>query len=307
MGFIAYSAPWNAFQRDAIIGPDGNLWVVGASNIVYKFDTTAFTTTAYTITNALQLLNLCTDGTYVYAIDAQASNATGRTLIWQLTTSGSVSVFFTANSFENGGNLYFDGTDIWATTRFRMLQIDLTGTLVQGFTGPANYGGGLINDGTYWFSGAYFSPADGVSRAPVGTPGTWTDFSTGLVNTGPTFPTVEAAGVVWVGNASTDIFGMNPSSGAFTDYPVSVGLAQCLQLAYDGTSLWAALGGVGQIWQTTTADPSVGVNYTSPATPASTILYDASTKTIWATGVTGTNAGRVYSLTGGGMRYAMTP
>lgn len=280
--FNSYPAPWNTSTRDAIIGPDGNLWVVDGNGFVYKFDTTTFATTTYTVTGATALQNLTTDGTSIYASDQQAT-AGAFTAIYKISTSGVNAPFYDSPVADNAGAMYFDGTDIWLASFVAFRQINLTGTLVNSYGGlGATPNGRLLNDGTYWFVG---DSTNGVNRCTTATPGVWTNTTTGLSGD-PTYIGCFAAGSVWVGNLIDEIFSMAPGGSAFTGYaPAGLpGGSQSEQLAFDGTNLWATFN-QGGIWQTTTGSPATGTSFGSLA--ASTILYDPLTNTVWATGTVG--------------------
>lgn len=275
--FTSYPAPWTTVTTDAIIGPDGNLWVVTFDNHIYRFNTTTFVVTTFVVTGATALQGLCTDGTYVYAIDQQAVTAP-YTVVFKITTAGVSSVFFNSPTGVNGGNGHFDGTYIWVTSASHFWKLDLTGVAVTTYTAPINFGGGLINDGTYWWSGCA-GYDNGLSRSSVSSPGTWTTFTAGLTATNPSFPTVFAGGVVWFGNGDRALHSIVPSTGVVTNYALSLGFSS-QQVCYDGTSLWATVGNFS-IWQTTTSAPSVGTSYNYSTT---TILYDPVTKAVWSTG-----------------------
>ena len=137
--FTTLNAGWGgaspAAPSDAIIGPDGNLWAVCFTGKIYKFDTIAFTTTEYTISGASALWNLCTDGTFIYATDNQATSPPF-TVVYKITTAGVGSVFFDDTGIVNGGNPYFDGTDIWVTSTDMFWQLDLTGAIINAYRGP---------------------------------------------------------------------------------------------------------------------------------------------------------------------------
>lgn len=289
--FVAYSTGVAGTSGNMIIGPDGNIWVLTATQII-RFDLTTHVSTAFTIAGASQLTGLCSDGTYLYASDEQATTSPF-TLIYRINTTGASSAFFTTGVANQGGDLYFDGTDIWATSFNGFYQIDTSGGVVNTYAKPNNFTGGLINDGTYWWSAANQEPNTGVSRAAIGAPGVWTDFSTGFNSGDPTFLNVEAGGLVWVGNDEGNrLFSVTPSTGAVNSYG-TLGVGDITRSCFDGTDLWFCSN--AGIWQTTPAAPSTGTAYTAsgPITLNTTaILYDPSTNTIWASGVySGTDVG----------------
>lgn len=282
--FTSYASGWGggspATPTDTIIGPDGNLWGVCYDANIYKFDVTAHTTTTYPVAGSKQLLNLATDGTFIYAVD---QNGTGGALplVYKITTAGVSAALYSPGVFEDGGSVYFDGTYLWVTSSGAFRQLNLSGAVVNSYSGPAAYGGGLLNDGTYWWSGSNSSPnPNGVSRSPVGSPGTWTNVTTGFSGSA-TLPTAIASGLIWVGNQDANIYSITPP-GAVTAYGVAA--FQSFQLCFDGTDLWVAT--ANGVLQTTTASPATGT-YATGVPNATTILYDPATSTIWATGLTG--------------------
>ena len=77
----------------------------------------------------------------------------------------------------------------------------------------------------------------------------------------------------------------------------AIGATQSFQTAFDGTHLWLA--SIAGIWQTTPAAPGTGA-YATVTLPGNgdtnTILYDAPSKTLWATGL-GSTTPFTYTLT----------
>jgi hypothetical protein len=309
--FVAHTASWSSiFPNDAIIGPDGNLWVVGNNTNVYKFDTTTFVTTTYTIATASSLSQLATDGTYVYVVDTFGQNQTPATIIWRLTTSGTATTFLTATAGEYCGSMYFDGTYLWVTTRYYLRQINLSGTIVNSYTGPPNLGGGLVNDGAYWYSGDALFGA-GFSYAPVGSPSSWTNNAT--ISSPVIFGrTCIAGGKVWCGNNSANFYSITPGTFAVTTYtPTLSSPGGTGQITFDGTSLWVAYNSptAGGVWAATPAAPTTGTYWGLGIAGGSiTIIYDVPTSVIWGTGLNSAFVGYAYSNPKpSGMRIAMSP
>lgn len=296
-----YTAGWSPAPTDAIIGPDGNLWTVNGTSDIFKFDITAFTTTSYTVTGANALIGIQTDGTYLYASDENATTVP-YTAVFKITTAGVSSIFYNASAPDNVGSMYFDGTYLWVASHNAFRQFDLTGTLINSYGGLGTVPlGRLLTDGTYWFAG---SNSGVMKRTPVASPGTWTSITFGG---GFTFPSVIVGGLVWSGGVDGNIYSIVPATGAVTTYTPSPAPAspQSIQGCYDGKSLWWTFE-VGGVWQTTPVAPASGLNY-SVGVLAATIVYDAATKMIWATGATGPSQGRAYSFNPTSMRLVMSP
>ena len=149
--FNQYGSAWGGSSpnppSDTVIGPDKNLWGACGDGKLYKFDVTTLTTTGYTITGALSLINLATDGTFIYAADQNPSGS-ALPIVWKFDPSTNTSsAFFTPSDFENGRSIYYDasGPYLWLTAGggpFR--QIDLTGALLNSYAGPFCSGGGAL-------------------------------------------------------------------------------------------------------------------------------------------------------------------
>jgi streptogramin lyase len=292
MAFNVYTAGWSPAPSAAIIGPDGNLWAVNQSGDVFKFDTTSFTTTTYSVAGATTLISIATDGTSIYVTDEQATS-TPFTLVYKVDpTTGGSAPFYDAPGSRNGGSIFFDGSDLWVVSFQVFLQLDLTGAVLNSYTGPHTIAyGRLLTDGTYWFCG---SNTGNLYRTPVASPGVWT--SVGFGN-GFVFPGVIVAGSVYAGGIDDNMYAVDASSLAVTSYTATPAPSspQSQESCFDGASLWFTFT-QGGIWQTTTANPATGVNYTAGPINAEIILYDAPSNTIWATGATGPSQGRAYSF-----------
>lgn len=307
--FATYPAPWTGGVTDSLIGPDGNLWVVNNTAQVYVFNTTTLATTTIVVTNATNLWQLATDGTYVYATDQFGGNNVGEVLVWKLTTAFAFSAFLSGYAGNNVGSLYYDGADLWLTSRYGtgqgFWQLSLAGAVLNSWNVTINQGGGLLNNGTYWISGEGVSGGgNGYSYAPVSSPGTWTNDATG--DTPSLFGRSSlAGGLAWYGDTGTDITSVTPGTWATNLYAPFTGASQQTgQLAWDGTNLWATNSNstIGGIWQTTPGSPLVGTlwGFSGGAGGAGAIIYNAPTQTLWACGANipgGGIAGQaIYSL-----------
>jgi hypothetical protein len=293
VAFTRHSAPWGATGSTShgVIGPDGNLWVIDGSANVFRFNTTTFATATFAAPTGTAFTDIQTDGTFLYASNHFATTSPFPT-IYKVTTGGTISVFFNSAAANNGGSLYFDGTYLWLTSHNNFYQLTLAGAIVNSYGGVGNdHGGGLINTGTYWISGTRTSPNTGIARSPVVSPA-WTAFSASPITTGTdNFIPLYAGGLAWnsVGGTAGTILSVVPSTMAATLYsPSALAGSSVQEMDYDGTSLWVA-STVG-IWQTTLGAPATGTLYSSPvggvgSISAFTILYNAATKTLWATGV----------------------
>jgi hypothetical protein len=261
---------------------------------VYNTTTAALTFIAVPST---RLAGICTDGTYVYVCDGNA-NTPPYTSIYRIDMAFTVTVFYSVGFSNDGFDLFFDGTHIWHTNwnagKF-FYELDLTGAVVNTYGGPGDFGGGIVNDGTYWFvGGTGIAAAGGIWRATVGAPGTWANagLPPGLTGDGCLIEKV-AGGKLWItdfGSTLSTVWSMDPATEAFTSYTIGIVNAPIFYYDFDGTDLWFSsdLG----IWQTTPAAPAVGTDYPSAGSvtlSVRAIRYDPATTTIFAEGLQGSN------------------
>ena len=276
--------------QQMITGPDGNIWMVTQDGHITVFNVTTLTTTKYTVSGATVLFQICTDGTYLYVSDISPSGPPYN-LVYRVTTAGVSSVFFSVGSFTNGGSLFFDGTNLWFTTSAHFYELNTAGSVLNTYGAPGNFGGGLINDGTYWWSSPSSGGASGIDRTPMSGPGTWT---TVAMSSPISYSATYAGGLIWQGNLADpvcEIIAVTPPSTANT--VTLSGIAHCnvTASAFDGVNFWIATqlfsaGGIPGIWQTTPGNPTVGTLYTTDSLGNSigptAILFETATNSIWA-------------------------